>query len=257
MIPPHANTEEETRRAPIVEMRQVVKHYGHTRVLNGVDLQVNLGQVVVLIGPSGCGKSTLLRCMNGLDRVDGGFIKINGQDLNSAALNLSAFRAQVGTVFQQFNLFPHMTVLDNVTLAPVRVLGQAKAQAVQTAKELLQQVGLGDRLNAYPEQLSGGQQQRVAIVRSLAMNPPLMLLDEPTSALDPVMTKEVLSVIRSVAARGVTLVVVTHEWQFAESVADTVVLMMDGQVVEQGPPAQVLQNPTQPKAREFLECLHL
>lgn len=236
----------------IVSMQQVTKRFGDNVVLDGVDLEVEKGEVVVLIGPSGAGKSTLLRCVNGLESIDGGAIVVDGSPVVQQGRALNALRQRIGMVFQQFNLFPHLKVVDNITMAQRDVLGRSRAEAEQRAMALLERVGLGEKAQEYPERLSGGQQQRVAIARALAMDPVLMLFDEPTSALDPELVGEVLQVMQDLAAEGMTMVVVTHEMRFARRAGDRVVLMADGGIAEQGPPEQVLEHPTSERGRAFL-----
>ncbi len=238
--------------APLVEMRGIVKKYGETTVLDGVDLSVHAGEVVVLIGPSGAGKSTLLRCVNGLERIQGGTITVGGQALTYDEKTLNRVRSRIGMVFQSFNLFPHMRVIDNLTMAQRDVLGRSKQEARERGLQLLERVGLADKADAYPDHLSGGQQQRVAIARALAMDPEVMLFDEPTSALDPELVGEVLHVMRDLADEGMTMVVVTHEMRFAHKAADRVVLMADRGIAEEGTPEQVLENPTSERGRAFL-----
>jgi polar amino acid transport system ATP-binding protein len=250
--------------ASLVHVRGLAKSFGSHRVLEGVDLDVTAGEVVVLLGPSGSGKSTLLRCLNHLERPDAGFVRIGGEligyrysggrlhELRPRAITRQ--RARIGMVFQQFNLFPHKTVLANLIEAPVAA-GKSRGEAVAEAERLLHQVGLSDRTNAYPRQLSGGQQQRVAIARALAMRPDLMLFDEPTSALDPELVGEVLSVMRDLARSGMTMIVVTHEIGFAREVADTVVFLDQGRIVESGPPSEVLLNPRHERAQAFLAAV--
>jgi polar amino acid transport system ATP-binding protein len=231
-------------------------------VLQGIDLEVRKGAVMCIIGPSGSGKSTFLRCINHLEKVDGGRLTVDGQMVGYRESGGRLYelrdrevcqrRAEVGMVFQHFNLFPHMTVLDNVTIGPVRVKGEAKVSATRRAGELLDQVGLAEKSGAYPRQLSGGQQQRVAIARALAMQPKLMLFDEPTSALDPELVGDVLDVMRSLADKGMTMIVVTHEMGFAREVGDSLVFMDQGVIVESGPPREVLSHPTQERTQAFL-----
>jgi len=240
----------ETNR-PLVEVRDLHKRFGKLEVLKGVDLTVNRGEVVVLIGPSGCGKSTLLRCMNGLETITSGSVRVCGMSPSDPS-TLNQLRSRVGMVFQRFNLFPHLTALQNITLAPMKVAGVTRSEADQRAARLLDLVNLEDKPNAFPDQLSGGQQQRVAIARALAMEPELMLFDEPTSALDPEMVGEVLKTMRDLARGGMTMCVVTHEMAFAEEVAHRVLFLDSGRILEEGTPAQVLQNPRQPRTREFL-----
>ncbi|KJY34600.1 MULTISPECIES: amino acid ABC transporter ATP-binding protein [unclassified Streptomyces] len=243
--------------APLVVLRNVNKHFGALHVLQDIDLEIKQGEVVVLIGPSGSGKSTLCRTINRLETVDSGTITIDGRPLPAEGRELARLRAEVGMVFQSFNLFAHKTVLENVVLGQVKVRGIAKDQAVRTAKELLERVGVGAQASKYPAQLSGGQQQRVAIARALAMNPKVMLFDEPTSALDPEMINEVLEVMRQLAADGMTMVVVTHEMGFARSAANRVLFMADGRIVEQNTPEAFFTAPRSERAKDFLsKILH-
>jgi polar amino acid transport system ATP-binding protein len=245
---------------PMVRLRGVRKSFGQLEVLKGVNLDVKRGEVVCVLGPSGSGKSTLLRCVNLLEPPEEGEIFLEGQDIcrgpgsgtGEQSWNLDFVRQRVGMVFQQFNLFPHKTALENVTMAPERVLGKSKREARANATGLLERVGLGDRMNQYPERLSGGQQQRVAIARALAMEPHVMLFDEVTSALDPELVKEVLDTMRELASEGMTMMVVTHEMGFAKEVGDQVVFMDGGVIVEQGDPRQVLDSPQQERTRKFL-----
>ncbi len=237
---------------PMVELRAIRKAFGDNLVLDDVSLSVGRGEAIVVAGVSGSGKSTLLRCMNGLESVDAGEIRFDGRPVAGEGKELTALRAEIGMVFQQFNLFPHMTVERNITLAPMRVKGVAEEQARDRARELLERVGIPEKADQYPADLSGGQQQRVAIARALAMDPKLMLFDEPTSALDPEMIREVLDVMRDLARSGMTMVVVTHEMEFAKDVASRVVFMDGGVVVEEGPPSEVLGNPQQERTKKFL-----
>jgi ABC-type polar amino acid transport system ATPase subunit len=230
----------------------VVKSFGDLRVLDGIDLEVELGDVLVVIGPSGSGKSTLLRCVNLLEPIDSGRIYLEGQEITAKGTDVSAIRQQVGIVFQQFNLFPHLNAIDNITLATRRVKHIRRDRAEKRARELLAQVGLEEKAEQYPHQLSGGQQQRVAIARSLAMNPHVMLFDEVTSALDPELVGEVLVVMRDLARMGMTMMVVTHEMQFAREVGDRLVFMDEGRIVEEGKPRDVLDHPSQERTRRFL-----
>ncbi|MEU6147459.1 amino acid ABC transporter ATP-binding protein [Streptomyces sp. NPDC047081] len=246
----------------MVDIRSVHKSFGPLDVLKGIDLQVRTGEVTVVLGPSGSGKSTLLRTINHLEKVDHGAISVDGTLIGYRRSGdrlhelpereVLRQRTRIGFVFQNFNLFPHLTVVENVIEAPVSALKRPRKQAVESARRLLERVGLGDKTDAYPNQLSGGQQQRVAIARALALEPKLLLFDEPTSALDPELVGEVLDVIRDLAHQGTTMIVVTHEIGFAREVADTVVFMADGRIVEQGPPADVLDNPRHERTRAFL-----
>jgi polar amino acid transport system ATP-binding protein len=244
----------------MVELKGVRKRFGNLEVLKGVDLSVAKGEVICILGPSGSGKSTLLRCVNLLAPPEEGEIFLEGKDIckgpgsgtGEQSWNLDFVRQRVGMVFQQFNLFPHKTALENVTLAPTRVLGKSKREADEKGRALLERVGLGDRLGQYPETLSGGQQQRVAIARALAMEPHVMLFDEVTSALDPELVKEVLDTMRELAEEGMTMLVVTHEIGFAREVGDKVVFMDGGVVVEQGDPKQVLDSPREERTKKFL-----
>ena len=236
----------------LVELVGIQKAFGDNVVLDGVDLSVSRGEVIVIAGPSGSGKSTMLRCVNGLETVDAGEVLFDGQPVTTGKA-LSQLRAQIGFVFQQFHLFPHMTVLQNITLAPVKVKGIAADKARATAGELLERVGIAEKADQFPADLSGGQQQRVAIARALAMDPKLMLFDEPTSALDPEMIREVLDVMRDLARDGMTMLVVTHEMGFAREVCDRLVFIDGGQIVEEGPPAEFFANARSERAREFVD----
>lgn len=241
--------------APIIELRHVDKHFGDLHVLKDVSLSVGKGEVVVVIGPSGSGKSTLCRAINRLETIDSGEILIEGKPLPQEGRELAAMRAELGMVFQSFNLFAHMSILQNVTLGPVEVLGLSKAEAEQRAMGLLDRVGVASQANKVPAQLSGGQQQRVAIARSLAMHPKAMLFDEPTSALDPEMINEVLDVMVDLARQGMTMIVVTHEMNFARRVAGRVVFMADGAIVEEGAPDAFFDHPQSQRARDFLDSI--
>lgn len=241
--------------APIIELRHVDKHFGDLHVLKDVSLSVGKGEVVVVIGPSGSGKSTLCRAINRLETIDSGEILIEGKPLPQEGRELAAMRAELGMVFQSFNLFAHMSILQNVTLGPVEVLGLSKAEAEQRAMGLLDRVGVASQANKVPAQLSGGQQQRVAIARSLAMHPKAMLFDEPTSALDPEMINEVLDVMVDLARQGMTMIVVTHEMNFARRVADRAVFMADGAIVEEGAPDAFFDHPQSQRARDFLDSI--
>ncbi|MPW37841.1 amino acid ABC transporter ATP-binding protein [Vibrio sp. B1Z05] len=237
----------------MIKVSKLVKAYGDNVVLNGIDFNVGENEVVSLIGPSGSGKSTLLRCLNGLEELNGGHVIIDGDDLANKDLDINKFREHVGMVFQSFNLFPHLTVMENITLAPLTLKKANKAEAQATAFELLDKVGLRDKADAYPKSLSGGQKQRIAIARALAMNPDILLFDEPTSALDPEMVGEVLQVMQDLAnSHGMTMVVVTHEMGFAREVCDRVVFMADGKIVEQGKPCEIFDNPKNERTQDFL-----
>jgi polar amino acid transport system ATP-binding protein len=236
-----------------LEIRKVEKEFGPIRVLRGVDLNVNEHQVVCLIGPSGCGKSTLLRCINGLEKIQGGEIRLMEDRVSGPGIDLNKLRQNVGIVFQSFNLFPHMTVLENVTLAPIKVLKLDRDEAEARAMLLLKRIGLEAKASEYPDRLSGGQQQRVAIVRALAMEPKVMLLDEITSALDPELVSEVLNIVRDLAAQGMTMLLATHEMGFAREVASKVCFLYEGVVHEEGPPAQIFGGPKQERTRAFLK----
>ncbi len=237
----------------ILSVKDLKKSYDKTGVLHGVNLEVKKGEVVVVLGPSGCGKSTLLRCMNGLEDIQGGSIKLDDEPVVKGGKNMSALRQRIGMVFQSYDLFPHLTILDNVTLAPRKVQKRSKADAEKEAMELLERVGLADKANAYPRQLSGGQKQRVAIVRALCMHPEVMLFDEVTAALDPEMVREVLDVILGLAKQGLTMVIVTHEMSFARAVADRVVFMDAGKIVEEASPAIFFTTPQTQRAKDFLQ----
>jgi len=239
--------------APLVRLADVRKSFGDNLVLDGIDLSIAPGEAIVIAGPSGSGKSTMLRCINGLEGIDSGSVEFDGRRIDPRRKDIQAIRADIGMVFQQFNLFAHKTVLENIMLAPVKVRGVAPAAAERRARELLQTVGISEKADAAPADLSGGQQQRVAIARALAMDPKLMLFDEPTSALDPEMIREVLDVMRELARGGMTMVVVTHEMGFAREVCDRIVFIDEGQIVEQGPPVEFFANAKSPRAREFVD----
>jgi putative glutamine transport system ATP-binding protein len=239
----------------MIQFRNVNKHYGHFHVLKNINLHVRQGEVVVVIGPSGSGKSTLLRCMNRLETVTDGELLVDGVSVSDKKIDINKVRRDIGMVFQHFNLYPHMKVIDNITLAPVKVLGVPQAEARETALQYLRKVGIPDKAEAFPSELSGGQQQRVAIARGLAMKPKIMLFDEPTSALDPEMIGEVLDVMKTLAHEGMTMVVVTHEMGFAKEVADRIVFMDQGQIVEEASPAEFFTNPREERARVFLSRL--
>lgn len=236
----------------MIKVENLQKSYGDLHVLKGIDYEIHEGQVVCVIGPSGSGKSTFLRCLNLLEEVTGGAVYIEGKQINDPKNDINTIRADVGMVFQQFNLFPHMSVLDNVTMAPMQVRKVSKAEAEKKALVLLEKVGLGEKADNFPEQLSGGQQQRVAIARALAMEPKVLLFDEPTSALDPEMVKEVLAVMKDLAEEGMTMVVVTHEMGFAREMGDRVIFMDGGYIVEEGEPEDVFGNPEQERTKAFL-----
>jgi glutamate transport system ATP-binding protein len=239
--------------AALVELRGVRKSFGDNLVLDDIDLAVASGEAVVIAGPSGSGKSTLLRCINGLEEVDSGSVLFDGKPVDPRSKSIGRIRADIGMVFQQFNLFPHKSVLENITLAPVKVKDVEPAAAEARARELLRTVGIPEKADAAPADLSGGQQQRVAIARALAMDPKLMLFDEPTSALDPEMIREVLDVMRELARGGMTMIVVTHEMGFAREVCDRIVFIDEGRIVEQGPPAEFFAAAKSPRAREFVD----
>ena len=236
----------------LIEIKNLHKYFGKNEVLKGLDIQTKKGEVVVMIGPSGSGKSTFLRTMNLLEKPTDGQVYFEGVNIADKSVDVFKHREKMGMVFQQFNLFPNMTVLENLCLAPVKTGKMTKEEAKKTAEDLLQRVGLSDKAEAYPQALSGGQQQRVAIARALAMNPDVMLFDEPTSALDPEMVGEVLAVMQELAKEGMTMVVVTHEMGFAKTVADRVLFMADGTIVEQGKPAQVFDSPKEERTQDFL-----
>jgi putative glutamine transport system ATP-binding protein len=239
----------------LITFRDVNKHYGKFHVLKNIDLHVKQGEVVVVIGPSGSGKSTLLRCINRLEMITDGVLEVDGVAVNHKNTDINKLRQEIGMVFQHFNLYPHKKVIDNITLAPTKVLGKSKQEAAETAMFYLEKVGIPEKAETYPAQLSGGQQQRVAIARGLAMKPKIMLFDEPTSALDPEMVGEVLDVMKSLAREGITMVVVTHEMGFAREVADRIIFMDQGQIVEEAKPAEFFVNPREERARVFLSRL--
>lgn len=236
----------------MIEFKQVNKFYGDFHVLKDINLTIYQGEVVVVIGPSGSGKSTLLRCINQLETISGGTLTVNGISVGEKKSDINQLRRNIGMVFQHFYLYPHKTVLKNITLAPMKVLSKSEEEATNTARHYLNKVGILEKANAYPSQLSGGQQQRVAIARGLAMNPEIMLFDEPTSALDPEMIGEVLDVMKALAKEGMTMVVVTHEMGFAREVADRIVFMDEGRILEEAVPAEFYANPREERARLFL-----
>lgn len=229
------------------------KQFGADTVLNGINLEVHKGEVVVVLGPSGCGKSTLLRCMNGLETPTAGTISLDGEAITSGSKTITRQRQKIGMVFQSYDLFPHKNILDNITLAPIKVQKRPKAEAEQQAEKLLKRVGLWEKRTAYPRELSGGQKQRVAIVRALCMNPEVMLFDEVTAALDPEMVREVLDVMLELAEQGMTMVIVTHEMQFARAIADRVLFLDDGIIVEESEPEQFFTEPKTQRAKDFLQ----
>ena len=241
-----------TKTDILIDVQNLQKSFGEIEVLKGINTQIKKGEVVVIIGPSGSGKSTFLRTLNLLEMPTGGKIFFEGVDITDPQTNINLHRQKMGMVFQQFNLFPHMTILKNMTIAPMKLLGKSKAQAEEDALNLLKKVGLQDRADAYPSQLSGGQKQRVAIVRALAMNPDVMLFDEPTSALDPEMVGEVLAVMKELAASGMTMAVVTHEMGFAKEVADRVLFIDEGVIMEEGTPKEIFENPKCARLQDFL-----
>jgi polar amino acid transport system ATP-binding protein len=237
----------------IIDINHLVKSFGDNVIINDLSLSVSKGEVVVLIGPSGCGKSTLLRCLNGLEPIQGGSVLLHGEPVEHGKKDLHRIRQKIGMVFQSYDLFPHMTVLSNVTLSPLKVQKRNKAEVTEEALALLERVGLRDKADSYPSELSGGQKQRVAIVRSLIMNPDIMLLDEITAALDPEMVHEVLNVVLDLAKNGTTMMIVTHEMAFAEAVADRVVFLDGGVIVEEGAPKEFFHNPATERAQRFLK----
>ena len=236
----------------LLTVKHLVKQYGDHIVLNDISLDIKKGEVIVVVGPSGCGKSTLLRCINALEPIQGGVIKLGDIPIEAKSKSLISLRQKIGMVFQHFHLFPHKTILENIMLAPVTLKKMSKEEAEKKAKELLQRVGLADKADAYPDQLSGGQKQRVAIIRSMAMNPDVILFDEPTSALDPEMVGEVLELMKDLAKEGMTMVVVTHEMGFAREVASRVLFIDDGQIKEEAAPAEFFEHPKDPRLQEFL-----
>ena len=238
---------------PMIEFKDVHKWYGDFHVLKGIEESVEQGEVLVICGPSGSGKSTLIRCVNRLEEYQRGTILFDGKDIHDRSMNVNQWRSEIGIVFQQFNLYPHLTVLKNVTLAPVKVRKTPKAEAERIALDLLERVGIHDQAHKYPAELSGGQQQRVAIARALAMRPKVMLFDEPTSALDPEMINEVLNVMKDLARDGMTMLCVTHEMGFAREVADRVIFMDGGEIIESGPPQEFFRNPRHERTRAFLK----
>ena len=236
----------------IIDVKGLQKSFGDNEVLKGIDLELEKGEVVCVIGPSGSGKSTFLRCLNRLEAINGGQVLVAGDDISDENIDINTARENIGMVFQDFNLFPHYTVEENITIAPIEVHGQSKEEARENAYNLLKRVGLEDKLHAYPDSLSGGQKQRVAMARALAMDPNVMLFDEPTSALDVEMVGEVLEVMKDLADSGMSMVVVTHEMGFAREVADRVIFMDDGYIVEQGTPEELFTNPKEPRTQDFL-----
>lgn len=237
----------------LLELKDLHKSFGNLEVIKGIDLEIDKGDILVIIGPSGSGKSTVLRCMNLLEEPTSGQIIFEGQDILKNLRTIDKTREKIGMVFQNFNLFPNKTILDNITLAPMKVKGKTREEAEKKAKELLERVGILDKVDAYPVQLSGGQQQRIAIARALAMEPDMMLFDEPTSALDPEMVKEVLDVIKELAHEGMTMAIVTHEMGFAKEVADRVIFVDGGKIVEDGSPEEVFNRPKSDRAKDFFD----
>ncbi len=242
-------------RENLIEVKGLVKAFGDHVVLDGVTLDIKRGEVVCIIGPSGGGKSTLLRCLNLLEEPTDGHIYFEGVDITDKKSDINKLRQNIGMVFQQFNLFPHMTVLKNITIAPIKLLGMSKQAAEEEAMALLARVGLTEKAQAYPNQLSGGQKQRIAIVRALMMKPEVMLFDEPTSALDPEMVGEVLDVMKSLASSGMTMAVVTHEMGFAKEVADRILFVCDRGIAEEGTPTEIFENPKNPRTKQFLQSV--
>lgn len=240
----------------VLEIRHLIKQYGNDAVLKDISLDIHQGEVVVIVGPSGCGKSTLLRCINGLEPIQAGDILLDGNVITGGKTQWSLIRQKIGMVFQNYDLFPHMTVIDNVLLGPTKVQGRNKQEAAEAAKKLLERVGLLDKTNSYPRQLSGGQKQRVAIVRALMMEPEMMLFDEITAALDPEMVREVLDVVLELAKGGMTMFIVTHEMQFARAIADRIVFIDSGEIVEAGNPEEFFTQPKTERARKFLNIFN-
>ena len=236
----------------MLKVENLVKEYDGSRILSQVNLTLKKGEVVVVVGPSGCGKSTLLRCINALEQIQEGSISLHGKDIRKGSKNITEMRQKIGMVFQSYELFPHLTVLDNITLAPVKVQKRKKDEVKGEAMELLKRVGLADKADSYPRQLSGGQKQRVAIVRALCMHPEILLFDEVTAALDPEMVREVLDVMLDLAKQGKTMIIVTHEMQFAKAVADRVIFMDQGQIVEEAAPDEFFEHPKTERAKQFL-----
>ena len=236
-----------------LQVSGLVKRFGDNTVLDGIDFSVRRGEVIVVLGPSGCGKSTLLRCMNGLEKRDGGTIFFDGEEIPSDSKKISSFRQKIGMVFQSYDLFPHKNIMDNITLAPIKVQKRAKMDARQDAERLLKRVGLWEKRKAYPSELSGGQKQRVAIIRALCMNPEVMLFDEVTAALDPEMVREVLEVMLELAKQGMTMIIVTHEMQFARAIADRIIFLDNGKIVEDTAPEEFFTSPKTERAKAFLQ----
>ena len=236
----------------LLKIENLTKEYEGQKILDGINLEVKQGDVLVVVGPSGCGKSTLLRCINALEPIQGGTIRLQGMDIRKGSKNITTLRQKIGMVFQSYELFPHLTVLDNITLAPVKVQKRDKAEARKEAMELLERVGLADKAKSYPRQLSGGQKQRVAIVRALCMHPEILLFDEVTAALDPEMVREVLDVMLDLAKQGKTMLIVTHEMQFAKAVADKVIFIDQGKIVEEAAPEEFFEHPKTERAKQFL-----
>jgi polar amino acid transport system ATP-binding protein len=244
-----------SEQVPILQVKGLVKKYGDKVVLNGIDLQVEKGKVIAILGPSGCGKSTLLRCLNGLEEVQGGEILLDNENLISKSTNWRSVRQKIGMVFQSYDLFPNLTVMENILLSPLKVQKRQRQEAEAQALRLLERVGLADRANDYPRQLSGGQKQRIAIVRALTINPEIMLFDEVTASLDPEMVREVLDVIAQLADQGMTMLIVTHEMNFARLVADEIIFMDKGNIHEQAPAEEFFANPKTERAKQFLNIL--
>lgn len=237
----------------ILQIKNLEKGFDQTTILNNLSLEVKKGEVVVILGPSGCGKSTLLRCINGLETIQNGEILLNGENIRESKQAMYAIRQKIGMVFQSYDLFPHMNILDNITLGPVKAQGRKKEEVRREAEQLLERVGLLDKVNAYPRQLSGGQKQRVAIVRALCMHPEIMLFDEVTAALDPEMVREVLDVMLELAKQGTTMLIVTHEMSFARAIADRIIFLDGGSIVEESEPEKFFTNPSTERARKFLD----
>lgn len=240
----------------LLKIEHLKKEYDGQTILKDVSVEVKKGEVIVIVGPSGCGKSTFLRCINGLEPIQGGIISLDGEQIDRNSRNITKIRQKIGMVFQSYDLFPHMTVLDNIVIAPVKVQKRQKSEVEEEARKLLERVGLADKADSYPRQLSGGQKQRVAIIRALCMHPEIMLFDEVTAALDPEMVREVLDVMLDLARQGSTMIIVTHEMQFAKAVSNRVIFMDNGEIVEEGAPGEFFENPKTERAQKFLNIFN-